>query len=373
MEGFQYLFAVFVFIEHNRMKRIFALNQTSFLKSVERLRTYTSVDGLRRKVMAMEAHLDRGLGRQRTRTTQTTIRVSRPYILGELKQIREARTLDRAQYYIGRLRKSLTSEKLSKVNDLNLRRWKEYEEILTDSLWVVPRRDGSGNHSAWYWGNFIPQIPHQLLLRYTKKGDWILDPFAGSGTTLLECKRLDRNGVGIELNPRVVRKTRALLKAVPHHSRTSAGVHQGDSTTLDFRTVLQSCGASSVQFVLLHPPYHDIIRFSRSRRDLSNAGSVNLFLELFGKVIDNSLKVLDKKRYLAVVIGDKYNNRAWIPLGFFVMNEVLKRKCLLKSIVVKNFDQTLGKRKQSALWRYRALVGGFYVFKHEYIFVFQKI
>lgn len=55
------------------------------------------------------------------------------------------------------------------------------------------------------------------------------------------------------------------------------------------------------------------------------------------------------------------------------MNEVLKRSYRLKSIVVKNFEGTAGKRSQKELWRFRALAGGFYVFKHEYIFVFQKI
>jgi len=54
------------------------------------------------------------------------------------------------------------------------------------------------------------------------------------------------------------------------------------------------------------------------------------------------------------------------------MNEVLKREFSLKSIIVKNFEQTRGKRNQQELWRYRALVGGFYIFKHEYILLFKK-
>jgi hypothetical protein len=54
------------------------------------------------------------------------------------------------------------------------------------------------------------------------------------------------------------------------------------------------------------------------------------------------------------------------------MQEVLKCGFTLKSIIVKNFEETLGKRNQKDLWRYRALVGGFYIFKHEYIFLFKK-
>jgi hypothetical protein len=44
----------------------------------------------------------------------------------------------------------------------------------------------------------------------------------------------------------------------------------------------------------------------------------------------------------------------------------------LKSIVVKNYSDTRAKRKSAQLWRYRALKGNFYVFKHEYIFIFEK-
>ncbi|MEM0138059.1 MAG: DNA methylase, partial [Thermoplasmata archaeon] len=39
---------------------------------------------------------------------------------------------------------------------------------------------------------------------------------------------------------------------------------------------------------------------------------------------------------------------------------------------IKNFDYTRGKRSQQELWRYRALQGEYYVFKHEYIFIFKK-
>jgi hypothetical protein len=122
----------------------------------------------------------------------------------------------------------------------------------------------------------------------------------------------------------------------------------------------------------MHPPYWDIIKFSKDKKDLSNAKTIEEFLDLFGKVVDATYPVLDKGRYFAVVIGDKYSGGNWIPLGFSAMQEVLKRGYSLKSIIIKNFDETKGKRNQKELWRYRALVGGFYIFKHEYIFLFKK-
>lgn len=77
---------------------------------------------------------------------------------------------------------------MGKYNDLDLNQWREYTDIETDSLWIIDKRDNSGVHSGYYHGNFVPQIPHQLFSRYTKKGDWILDPFMGSGTSLIEAQ-----------------------------------------------------------------------------------------------------------------------------------------------------------------------------------------
>lgn len=290
----------------------------------------------------------------------------------DFQQILEARTIERARYYIRRLIKGFTVVKTGKLNDLNLNRWKEYGDIITDSLWLVEKRDRSGNHSAEYWGNFVPQIPHQLIRRYTKAGEWVLDPFLGSGTTLLECKHLGRNGVGVELQPSVAKRTRSTLLQEQTAIPVRTEIITGNSSALDFKTMVAELGIPSVQLAVLHPPYWDIIRFSERKEDLSNAKSLQAFLDGFGKVVSRCASVLDTDRYLAVIIGDKYSGREWIPLGFLSMQETLKHGFKLKSIIVKNFNQTKGKRNQEELWRYRALVGGFYVFKHEYLFLFQK-
>jgi hypothetical protein len=146
----------------------------------------------------------------------------------------------------------------------------------------------------------------------------------------------------------------------------------GDSTRLDYRQVLKEAGAKSAQLLIMHPPYFDIIKFSDDAADLSNAPTLEDFLEMMGQVVEGAGAVLDRGRYLALVIGDKFAKGEWIPLGFMTMNEVQKRGFQLKSIIVKNFEHTAAKRNQQELWKYRALLGGFYIFKHEYIFLFKK-
>jgi len=302
-----------------------------------------------------------------------TIYIKKKYWTNELNQLIKTHTLERTQYYLRRLVKSLTEVKTNRINDLNLNRWKEYDHIITDSLWILPKRDTSGAHLGWYWGNYVPQIPHQFLLRFTKKGDWVLDPFLGSGTTLIECRRTGRNGIGVELQEKIARAAETLIEREPNRFAVQTPVITADSSQLDFSAELQKRGLKSMQFLIMHPPYWDIIKFSDDRQDLSNAATLEEFLSLLGQVVDHTYPVLDTGRYFALVIGDKYERGEWIPLGFYSMQEVLKRGYQLKSIVVKNFDQTRGKMNQKELWRYRALVGGFYVFKHEYIFLFKKV
>jgi len=352
------------------------LNKEKFLEILAEANALNDLSSLKNRIIALKDiitnHRNDKEAVLNIAANGDTISLRRDVLTSELDQILESQTLERARHYLKRLEKGVKGVKTSKINDINLLRWKEYDEIITDSLWVLDKRDTSGAHLGWYWGNFIPQIPHQMMLRYTKKGEWVLDTFVGSGTTLIECRRLGRNGIGIELNPEVVHKANELIEKEYNKHKVITEIVTGDSRTIDIKAVLAKYGINQIQLLIMHPPYHDIIKFSKDNRDLSNAKSTESFLKMFGEVVDNVSPYLEKGRYLVLVIGDKYSKGEWIPLGFYCMQEVLKRKYLLKSIIVKNFEETRAKRNQKELWRYRALVGGFYIFKHEYIMLFKK-
>lgn len=345
--------------------------KTDLIKTISLSLEKTNLEELRKDFSALSGNIKKARTEE-IQLTKIEESVSKNFILKELEQIINSQTIERAKYYIKRLKKSLTVIKESKINDLNLNRWKEYDDLITDSLWILDKRDKSGVHHAGYWGNFVPQIPNQLLRRFTKKGDLILDPFLGSGTTLIEAQRLGRNAVGIELSKKVLEQTKKTIAKEKNTDSVEIKLINGDSSHIDIKSCLNHFGRKSFQFQLFHPPYWDIIKFGDNKFDLSNAKSLNDFLKSFGKVLDNCLPYLDKNRFAAVVISDKYSNGEWVPLGFLVMQEFLKRGMILKSTIVKNFEETTGKRNQKELWRYRALAGGFYVFKHEYIFIFQK-
>ena len=352
---------------------VLALDASRLLDSLNHLESSDTAPTMRRGILELIRRIQDPQDKLRSvDNSSNDVEFTRGFLLSQLQQIATSETLERALHYLKRFKKSITEVRVNEINDINLNRWKEYKDIYLDSLWVIDKRENSGVHTAGYWGNFIPQIPHQMMKRYTKKGDWVLDTFAGGGTTLIEGQRLGRNTIGIELQEQVAARARSLISLEPNIHGVRTEVLTGDSSTVDFKLLLNQFSRESVQMVIMHPPYHDIIKFSEDERDLSNAPSLDAFLQMMAKIVGNASEVLDSGRYLALVIGDKYSKGEWIPLGFLTMNEVIRKGFSLKSIVVKNFEDTTGKRQQKQLWNYRALAGGFYIFKHEYIFVFRK-
>ncbi|MEO0117278.1 MAG: DNA methyltransferase, partial [candidate division WOR-3 bacterium] len=196
------------------------LNKDKFIQVLDEISNLSDLLLLKNKIIILKeiltARKKDQIGILNINVNGDTVSLRKDVVISELNQIVKSQTKERAIYYLKRLIAGIREVKTSKINDINLSRWKEYDNIITDSLWIFDKRDTSGAHLGWYWGNFIPQIPHQMMLRYTKKGEWVLDTFCGSGTTLIECRRLGRNGMGIELNPEVVRKAKELIQKEPN-------------------------------------------------------------------------------------------------------------------------------------------------------------
>ncbi|MBR6298372.1 MAG: site-specific DNA-methyltransferase [Candidatus Gastranaerophilales bacterium] len=265
--------------------------------------------------------------------------------------------------------------KTKAYNDIDLNNWKLYENIKTGTWWEFDSRDKSNGHSYDYHGNYIPQIATQLLERYTKKDDIVLDLFFGSGTTGIEAKNLSRRCIGVELKQEMV--DYVSQKFSRKDLVVNVNIIQGDSasevTKKKVQDRLEIMGNTHAQLLVLHPPYDDIIKFSDKKEDLSNCASTEEFYELFKKVAKNGYDLLEQNRFAALIIGDKYSNSRYYSLGFECQRRMEELGFVTKAVIVKNITgNEKAKGKNANLWRYRALAGGFNIFEHEYIMIFQK-
>lgn len=250
----------------------------------------------------------------------------------------------------------------------------EDAEVNVDSLWIIGPRAKGGKRDNDYHGNFVPQIPSDLIRRFTSVGDIVIEPFAGSGTTLFECERLARKYIGFDINKEIVDAVESKMndgfKDYSLHLEDSASEKVERSILND----LARFGKQQADLLLIHPPYFDIIKFTKDKRDLSNSRTMDEFLGRYVSVLDRFVSHIKKNGHLAIVAGDIYRNSEVVPLGFLLM-DVTRRNfnCKLKGIIIKDMVGNRAKIGLNALWRKRALKSDYYLFKHEYVFVFRKM
>ena len=255
----------------------------------------------------------------------------------------------------------------------NIQDWKT-TDINVDSLWLINKRISAGKHENIYHGNFIPQIPNQLIRRYTKENDLILELFSGSGTTLYECENLNRNYIGFDINREINDIVNQKMKNTNiKYCLNCSDVTDKVSFNSDLQNSLLCQKQKEVDFIIAHPPYMDIVKFTDLEADLSNITDVDEFINKIVITFKNALIYLKKGKYFAVVMGDVYKQSEVVPLGFYVMNAIKSNfKVKTKGIIVKNIEGNRGKLGVQNIWKYRALRSDYFLFKHEYIFIFKK-
>lgn len=231
----------------------------------------------------------------------------------------------------------------------------------TTTIWSFPNRGSWATHDSGYRGNWSPYVPRNLILRYSQEGDLILDQFVGSGTTLVEAKLLNRESIGIDVNPDAVNLSLRKCE-LPLSYTSSSSVIQGDAR------YLSSIVSSSVDLICTHPPYANAIQYSNEiENDLSRLQYTD-FLEQMRSVAAESYRVLKLGKYCSFLMGDIRKNGSNIPLGFFTLNTFLSEGFKLKEIIIKEQHNC----RSTGFWIQRSKKYNFLLLAHEYLFVLKK-
>jgi len=211
---------------------------------------------------------------------------------------------------------------------------------LTGKEWIKFTRSWFVADSGRYWRNketemhparFPEEMVAQFIRFFTKSGDWVLDPFAGSGATLVSCLETGRHAVGIELTEKYAVITRSRLDQTALFS--GAHVIQGDAGEADNADFWRDHPVAGLDlgqddlpafdFIVTSPPYWDVLRHSRGGvesthkqrsksgldthysddpRDLGNVDDYDEFIDALGDVFDGLYDVLKPGGYMTVIV-----------------------------------------------------------------------
>jgi DNA modification methylase len=275
------------------------------------------------------------------------------------------------------------------LEPIEVRRLEPLPGELTDisaTVWSFPERGSWATHRGDYRGNWAPQIPRALILRYTNPGETVLDPMVGSGTTCIEALLLNRNCIAVDINYNAVILTHHrlyyLVKAL-HEGRpkrlvdyvkdsSTAGsaystwykVYHGDARKLD------KVPDNSIDLVATHPPYFNIIEYGEqgTEGDLSRTTSLEEYLTLFRQVAREIYRVLKPGGVLGVLIGDTRVKRHYVPITHYALMVLLDVGFVLKEEVIKVQHRMKTTREVWSKLRDR----DFLLIYHEKLFILEK-
>lgn len=245
----------------------------------------------------------------------------------------------------GRRKKMLTMSLKS------IQRESESEEdvrpaVESTTLWDIPKQSygkfpkGDSN----YPGVTPAAIVYNLIMRYTEPGDVVLDPMAGSGTTIDVCREEGRKCIAFDIAP------------------TRNDIRKNDSRQIPLPN-------SSVDLIFIDSPYGDNIKYNT---DPSNIGEISaqtkLFYDEMESVISECSRVLKPGRVLGWLIGDQWAKRHFTPVGFNVYQRLAKHFETLDVICVVRHAQS----SNIALWHSRALRHNFFLRGFKYLFLMKK-
>lgn len=267
-----------------------------------------------------------------------------------------------------------------KPNDLDPKKWREYEKegMQFFSVWDTPERDPYGWTFKTIHGNCPIEIPRQCIWRFSKKGETVLDPFVGSGTTLVACARLKRYGIGIEINPNIAKIAKQNLSVRSLDPEINGWLEKQRIIIGDSRDLMAlGIKDESVDFVFAHPPYWSLINYSKehgaAEGDLSTVKTLDEFLLGMRQVFKEIMRVLKPERYVCILIGENFlQGGQVIPLDYYLTDLMLKLGFKFHAKVIKYTRLATSRMNFINTMKFRSLRSNFFICIHDYVIIFHK-
>jgi len=236
------------------------------------------------------------------------------------------------------------------LNDLTGSEWVKFTKswFICDS-----RRYHRNKNTELHPARFPEEMVAEFLRFFTKRDGWVLDPFAGSGATLVACAEEGRHGVGVELHDRyveIIRLRLGLDAVVQRAMQGDARAIADPATWMAEATALNAAGLPFVadlpvfDYSISSPPYGAMLHTSRGgvyskqrqrgdkgldtvysydERDLGNLDDYAEFVAALGRIYRGVAKLLKPDGYLTIVIQNfRAPSGEVIPLAWDLTHEL---------------------------------------------------
>jgi DNA modification methylase len=225
----------------------------------------------------------------------------------------------------------------NKLNDLDAKSWLKFQKS-----WFVhnppPRKKGVLVHPA----KFPETLAQEFIEFFTKRGQTVLDPMVGTGSTLIAALRAGRHGFGVELNPKYAQIARQMV-AAERETLGEAAAGLRSEVIVGDAAQIATFDLPLVDYVLTSPPYWDMLRargaetqrkrrstagldvtYSDDPNDLGNISDYEVFLEKLVAIYAGLNPFLREKAYLTIIVKNVKKGGKVYPLAWDLARELGK-------------------------------------------------
>lgn len=220
-------------------------------------------------------------------------------------------------------------------------------KLQTSTLWYYPSQQYSEEPmgTPGYEGRTPAWVIWNLLERYTREGDLVIDPFCGGGTTLDVAQSLGRKAQGFDIAPWREDIERADARALPLEDGVA-------------------------DFVFMDPPYSTHVEYSDEPDCIGKLDAFEPeYFEAMERVFDEADRVLKDRRYLAVFVGDSFKKKkGFVPIGARFLVSLAERFRPVDHVAIVR-----GNRKLEAPRFHKAAAeGNFFLRGFNHLLLFKK-